>query len=260
MIGRRPARSTQARATAAHVDAENDFYGGAIVGAETIGAVALDEAWVEAVTREVAARDPDAYVEYVERFVAAARARAGGGGAWRYADIATTLAAATDLLAPAAYLEIGVRRGRSLCVVAGRAPTCDIIGIDFWNTGYAGIDNPGADHVRSLALASGHSGALELISGNSHRELPRLFRERPDLDFDLITVDGDHSRTGATRDLHDVLPRLRVGGALVFDDISHPGHPYLHDVWHRVVVRDRRYATWEFDDVGFGVAVAVRRW
>jgi hypothetical protein len=31
-------------------------------------------------------------------------------------------------------------------------------------------------------------------------------------------------------------------------------------VWHEVVARNRRFATWEFDDVGYGVAVAVRRW
>jgi len=57
-----------------------------------------------------------------------------------------------------------------------------------------------------------------------------------------------------------VLPRLRVGGALVFDDISHPAHPDLDAVWRRVVASQRRYGTWSFDDVGYGVAVAVRRW
>jgi predicted O-methyltransferase YrrM len=90
--------------------------------------------------------------------------------------------------------------------------------------------------------------------------LPRLFSQRPDLTFDLITVDGDHSPRGAARDLQDVLPRLRIGGVLVFDDISHPQHPKLLEIWRRVVVAERRYSTWHFDDVGYGVAVAVRRW
>jgi predicted O-methyltransferase YrrM len=240
------------------VAANADFYGGAVIGASTIGARALDPSLVDDVVAATRRFDPDAYVDYVAEFVAAGRSRA--GSEWRYADITTALAAATDLIAPTSYLEIGVRRGRSLSVVIGRAPSCDVVAIDFWNPGYAGIDNPGADHVRAQARAAGHRGSLELISGDSHDVLPRLFAERPDLDFDLITVDGDHSRRGAARDLRDVLPRLRIGGVLVFDDISHPAHPYLHGVWRRSVVRHRRYATWSFDDIGYGVGVAVRRW
>ena len=147
-----------------------------------------------------------------------------------------------------------------MSVVAKRATHCAIVGIDFWNEGYAGIDNPGPDHVRAVIEQIGHTGTLELLSGDSHEVLPRLFAERPDLDFDLITVDGDHSKRGAARDLSDALPRLRIGGALVFDDISHPAHPYLHEVWQQEVASNRRFATWSFDDVGYGVAVAVRRW
>jgi predicted O-methyltransferase YrrM len=236
----------------------HDFYGPAVIGPRTIGARAVDPAAFEATIGPLLAADPDPYVEYVQRFVEEGRRRSGAD--WQYADITTALAAAAELLEPRSYLEIGVRRGRSMSVVAARAPHSEIIGIDFWNEGYAGIENPGPEHVRGVIARSGHSGTLELISGDSHEVLPRLFRERPDLDFDLITVDGDHSKRGATRDLLDVLPRLRIGGALVFDDVSHPAHPYLHDVWQRRVVAERRFATWSFDDVGYGVAVAVRRW
>jgi predicted O-methyltransferase YrrM len=236
----------------------HDFYGPAVIGAETIGARALDQAVFEAVIGPLLAADPDLYVEYVQRFVEEGRRRSGVD--WRYADITTALAAAAELLEPRSYLEIGVRRGRSMSVVATRAPRCDIVGIDFWNEGYAGIENPGPDHVRAVIGQTGHTGTLELVSGDSHEVLPRLFGERPGLDFDLITVDGDHSKGGAARDLVDVLPRLRIGGALVFDDVSHPAHPYLNDVWRQRIASDRRFATWSFDDVGYGVAVAVRRW
>ena len=129
-----------------------------------------------------------------------------------------------------------------------------------WIDDYAGMENPGPDHVRSELEKVGHRGKLELIDGNSHSVVPALFRERPELSFDLITVDGDHSVKGAAQDLEDVLPRLNIGGVLVFDDTRHPAHPELHDVWHSVVGSQRRYATWEFDDVGYGVALAVRRW
>jgi predicted O-methyltransferase YrrM len=122
------------------------------------------------------------------------------------------------------------------------------------------MENPGPDLVREQLARTGHRGSVRFVSGDSHVELPRLFAAEPDASFDLITVDGDHSTRGARRDLEDVLPRLRIGGAVVFDDLSHPSHPTLARVWERVVARHRRYATWAFDDVGYGVAVAVRRW
>ncbi|MGZ4316383.1 MAG: class I SAM-dependent methyltransferase [Gaiellaceae bacterium] len=250
---------TSTRATnAPEPPAGLDFYGPAVVGATTIGARATDPALVDAVVDEVAQLDPDAYVEHVQRFVRDGRARA--GGAWQYADITTALAAAAQLLRPATYLEIGVRRGRSASVVARRVPDCSIVAVDFWNKGYAGIDNPGPDHVREVLRSAGHRGELNIVSGDSHVELPRLFAREPEISFDLVTVDGDHSSSGARRDLLDVLPRVRIGGALVFDDISHPAHPELDAMWQRTVASDRRFATWQFDDVGYGVAVAVRRW
>lgn len=261
LLGRRSARRafTSARLSSApDTPTGIDYYGAAVVGADTIGERAVAPELVDAATVEAHELDPDAYTAHVAAFVSDGRARA---GEWfRYADIVTVLAAAAELLRPESYLEIGVRRGRSMSVVARRAPACSILGIDLWNVGYAGIENPGPDHVRSRLNDVGHTGSVELVSGDSHDELPRLWRDRLGLTFDLITVDGDHSARGAARDLRDVLPRLRIGGALVFDDISHPAHPELASVWRRVVASERRYGTWTFDDVGYGVAVAVRRW
>lgn len=235
-----------------------DFYGPAAAGASTIGSLATAPATLDRVLALLGELEQDDYVDYVRSFVAAGRATA--GDVWRYADITTALAAATELLRPRSYLEIGVRRGRSAAVVAAGAPECSIVAVDFWNEGYAGMTNPGPGHVRAQLERIGHRGPLRFVSGDSHVELPRLFAAEPGLTFDLVTVDGDHSTGGARQDLLDVLPRLRVGGALVFDDVSHRAHPKLSRVWERTVARDRRYATWTFDDVGYGVAVAVRRW
>ena len=86
----------------------------------------------------------------------------------------------------------------------------------------------------------------------------RNFAENPDRFFDLITVDGDHSEAGARADLETVIPRLKVGGALVFDDISNPSHPELAQVWRDVVERRPSYSTFAFTELGFGVGVAIR--
>jgi predicted O-methyltransferase YrrM len=235
-----------------------DYYGGVLVGAETIAERALDPTLLDAVIADVAAMEHDDYVHYVRAFTSAGRAVA--GAAWRYADIVTVLAAATELLRPQSYLEIGVRRGRSMTVVARRAPEASIIGVDRWDEGYAGMDNPGPDLVRRELKRVGFRGSVEFLSGDSHVMLPQLFAKRRDLDFDLVTVDGDHSPDGAAADLRDVIPRIRIGGVLVFDDVGHETHPELTGVWRRVVVDDPSFRTWMFDDIGYGVALAVRRW
>jgi predicted O-methyltransferase YrrM len=177
------------------------------------------------------------------------------GAHWRNADITTVLWAAATLVRPASYLEIGVRRGRSAAVVAAVRPECAIYGFDLWLEGYGGHDNPGADFVRGELRALGHRGRLELVSGNSRQTLPAFLEREPDLYFDLITVDGDHSVTGAAADLANVLPRLKIGGIVVCDDVC---VPTVKRVWETVVKRDSRYMSWEFSGTGYGVGAAIR--
>lgn len=251
--------------TAAHVeraatriDAGVDYYDGVVIGAGMLGARALS-AETRAEAMAVLERlEPDDYSEYLRSYIK--RGQELGGSDWLYADIVTVLRSTATLLNPSSYLEIGVRRGRSMAIVADACPDCSIVGVDMWIESYAGMENPGPEHIRAEMERFGHRGDLELISGDSHKVLPELFSSRPELSFDLITVDGDHSSAGARADLKTVLPRLRVGGVLVFDDTRHRHHPDLFGVWSSTVAADRRYACWGFDDVGYGVALAVRRW
>ena len=178
------------------------------------------------------------------------------GRYWHYADLTTVLWAAATLIRPNNYLEIGVRRGRSTAMVAATCPDCAIYGFDLWVADYGGVPNPGPDFVRSELRAVGHRGNVELSSGDSRETVPAFLRAHPQLYFDLITVDGDHSLVGAATDLANVLPRLKVGGILAFDDISRV--PILRRVWDKVVKRDSRFVPWEYNDAGYGIAVAIR--
>lgn len=202
--------------------------------------------------------DHDDYTRYLQGFYHEGRHRF--GPTWRYADIVTVLLALSDLIQPRRYLEIGVRRGRSLCAVASRTPTCDVTAFDMWIQNYAGIDNPGPTFVQTQLARVGHTGTVQFINGNSHETVPRFFAETPGTAFDLITVDGDHSPEGAAQDLRDVLPHLSIGGAVVFDDIAHPAHPDLRAVWNDLVASDPRYAAWSYDDVGYGVGMGIRKY
>jgi predicted O-methyltransferase YrrM len=215
-----------------------------------------------AVTRQVLAvlerLTPDRYLEFVAAFCRTGLERFGDN--WVYADINTVLLGLSRSLQPSNYLEIGVRRGRSMAMVASQAPHCSLAGFDLWQQDYAGMENPGPDFVRDEMARIGHVGQIEFVGGDSRQTVPNYFKRNPDIFFDLVTVDGDHSLEGAKTDLVNVMPRIKVGGALVFDDVSHQDHPGLREVWEETVRANRAYESYLFGEVGFGVAFAIRKW
>ena len=217
----------------------------------------LDVHTAQDVLKIIRRLEVDDYLIHVSRFYEEGIRRF--GDEWHYADILTTLAAATKFAKPKRYLEVGVRRGRSLAIVAALQRDCEIYGFDLWMDNYAGMPNPGPDFVKKEIAKLGHRGKFELISGDSHETLPRFFQENPDLCFDLVTVDGDHSEQGAEQDILDVLPALSIGGMLVFDDICHPSHPELKRLWTKLFVDNTKFATYLYDELGFGVALAIRK-
>lgn len=133
---------------------------------------------------------------------------------------------------PKSYLEIGVREGDSLLAlfngwVPERVTLCDD-----WGTAAGGTGHGSHAHIETL-LETLKTKPLRYpittnptyMDGNSH-EIIKALGEK----FEFITVDGDHSKEGATQDLDDAWPLLEVGGLIFFDDIFHPAHPYLIDV------------------------------
>lgn len=237
---------------------ENSWYPPLMISAASIASQIMQPDRIQAALELLLTLEPDDFIRYLIRFYEQGMKRF--GSSWRYADIVTVLLTLSELLKPRTYLEIGVRRGRSVCAVGSRAPECQIVMFDMWAENYAGIENPGPDFVRRELQKMGHRGEMVFVNGNSHETLPRYFSANPNAWFDLITVDGDHSDEGAAQDLREVLPRLNIGGAVVFDDIGHPQHPGLRRVWLEMVAEEPRFSTWTFEEVGFGVGFGMRRW
>lgn len=198
----------------------------------------------------------DSYVQQLDNYYRDCLKKYGRN--WHYLDITNVLYAAAKTLKPKRYLEIGLRRGRSVCVVARGCPDTAITGFDLWIPDYAGMQNPGPEFVREELHRHGHRGNLELIDGDSRRTVPEYFSSHPDTKFDLITVDGDHSRQGALTDLKNVIPHLSAGGVIVFDDIAHPQHPYLYSVWQEILSDFPSLKSCEYTEAGYGVAFAVQ--
>lgn len=235
----------------------SDFYLPLVAGPETFAAQMTGAAAVRSAAAVLERLEPDAYSRFLLSFYREGLGRF--GEAWRYADINTVLQTLAAALPARDYLEIGVRRGRSLAMVASVNPEVNIVGFDLWVEDYAGMPNPGPGLVQSELTKIGHRGTLELVSGDSHQTVPRYFAEHPKRWFDMITVDGDHTLDGARADLETVIARLRIGGALVFDDVCSQYHPYLSALWDEFTADVTRWASWRYDDVGFGVGVALKK-
>lgn len=201
---------------------------------------------------------PDPYLEFNKEFYTAGLKRF--SGKWKHADILTVLYGISSCITVESYLEIGVRRGRSMAMVAAIHPKVRIAGFDMWLPNYAGIENPGSDFVRKELKRVGYQGDIELVDGDSKITVPQYLKKHPDAFFDLITVDGDHTARGALTDLRNVVPRLKIGGILIFDDIVNPDHAYLKKVWDREIATKDRFMTYAFDETGYGVAFAIKKY
>jgi len=177
---------------------------------------------------------------------------------WKYADILTVLYGICSNVSINSYLEIGVRRARSMAIVASVNPNVEIIGFDLWIQNYAGMENPGPEFVRNELKNIGHEGNVDLIDGDSKRTIPKYFKDNPTKYFDLITVDGDHSKKGAIADLKNVIPRIKIGGFLIFDDINNPNHRILDKVWRKYIINSKRFLSHEFKGAGLGVGFAIK--
>ncbi len=233
------------------------WYNPVLVDPETIIAFAHTRECRRFVRKTFARLAPDAYSRYITDFRHEGEKKFGEH--WRYLDIVDVVAATAQLIQPTSYLEIGVRRGRSMATAAAAAPKCALYGFDMWMADYAGMENPGPDFVKTELRRVGHRGPVSFVDGNSHVTLPKFFAEKANEKFSIIVVDGDHSDEGALQDLRDVLPRLAVGGALIFDDISHPAHPNLRQVWRQAIAEvDFAIRAFEYGSLGYGVAFAIR--
>jgi predicted O-methyltransferase YrrM len=250
-----PAAPTQPNTT--YVENGNQWYYPSIAGASSYLPDVIGASPVRSAAEILDQLSSDSYLEFVKNFYRAGLQTFGDN--WVYADINTVLIGLARRINIATYLEIGVRRGRSMAMVAlNAAPSCRIVGFDLWIADYAGMENPGPDYVRRELTRLGYQGDLELVAGDSRQTVPQWFASHPGEFFDLITVDGDHSTDGARTDLENVLPRLKVGGALVFDDISNQSHANLAQVWREFLERHPNLSGHSFTEVGFGVGFAIR--
>jgi len=142
-----------------------------------------------------------------------------------------------DSFKPGNYLEIGVRRGRSMAQVLAQSPQTRAYGFDLWIQEYSGTPNPGPDFVISELKNLQVRNLPTLIEGDSHEMLPGFW------------ADPNNPRL--------CLEHLAPGGALVFDDITHVTHPELKHLWQEYKTKFADYIFIEHSH-GHGTGIAFK--
>ncbi len=160
-----------------NVDA-GEWYSPVLVSSQSIGRLSTSAGCLRQVVEILQKLEPDPYTRYLLPYFDAGLSRFGDH--WHYADITTALLASSQMIQPQNYLEIGVRRGRSMAMVAATCPQCNIVGFDMWVEGYGRVDNPGPEFVEQELSKVGYKGNVQFINGDSHQTVPQYLRYHPD--------------------------------------------------------------------------------
>jgi hypothetical protein len=143
------------------------------------------------------------------------------------------------------YLEIGVREGDSLKVMADLPCVRIAVGIDTWGLDSGGTGRGSPWHIPPFIGASMEK--VILLSASSHHILKGFVHG-----FDLIYVDGKHDEPDAKEDLEDCIKLLKPNGIMIADDADHPKHPYLRGVFVEFAQTHNLDLTFHY--CGYGVA------
>ncbi|MEM9741769.1 MAG: FkbM family methyltransferase [Pseudomonadota bacterium] len=103
---------------------------------------------------------------------------------------------------------------------------------------------------RNLTLASIPPTDYQIIQGRS--EEAEVLSTISEQSFDLILIDGDHSREGVKRDFENYVGHLKPGGLLLFDDYGVPEWADITEYVDSEVIGDSRV---EFIAAGFRTAL-----
>lgn len=138
------------------------------------------------------------------------------------------------------YLEIGSRHGDSLYAVMANLPV-KALGVS--------IDIEGALELfetRDEIRAMGHDCLL--VNSSSRNALTREMI-RSISPFDLILIDGDHSRDGVAADWRVY---GTMGKVIAFHDIANPENPAVGKLWQSIQ-GDKSEIVVENSGMGFGI-------
>lgn len=116
-------------------------------------------------------------------------------------------------------LEVGVNGGHSLFLALMANPELTVVGIDIAQRLTASMSRVDIYVPAAFAWLEGNfPGRVEMITGNSLLELPRLALERPDDRFDWLHLDG--AKDTHLREFLAIRPLLAPHAKIMLDDTN----------------------------------------
>lgn len=155
-------------------------------------------------------------------------------------------------------MEIGCRTGISICQFLSAVPDPGSVEVFLFDIFADGFTSPNLVkmNLRALNLPTDR---IHFIVGDSCVEVPKFVdTERRGGSMDYILVDGNHERPAARQDLENVIPLLKEGGILLFDDIA-PDGCALIDVWDAFKAAHAQEFYFAENMNGKGIGVGVKR-
>lgn len=151
---------------------------------------------------------------------------------WVYWNHHIALECISRLYPITSYLEIGSRIGASAVIVLGNRTCSSLTAIDMFMP-YAKdtVEESEENFIRQIEPFYKTSQTdVQVMKENSHTALKKLIELG--FTYQLILVDGDHSKEGAMEDLEDSIQLLDKNSPsfIVFDDINNTGCPWLRNV------------------------------
>lgn len=138
-----------------------------------------------------------------------------GGTDWRFADIvAPSFREILEISNPKSVLEIGFNNGASALMFLSINPDLDYHSIDI------------EENEKSIEYLSNRFKDFIFTKINSKFLDPKMFYVFSE--YDLVFIDGDHSREGVISDIEAALkfnPEY-----ILLDDVLHPSHSYIHEI------------------------------
>lgn len=108
--------------------------------------------------------------------------------------------------------EVGFNCGFSSWAFLSSSPDVQVVSFEL---GYWGYTSPAKAHIDEL-----FPGRHVLVRGDSRVTVPAFAAVSPQTRFDLLFVDGDHTREGAGADLRNLRPLAGPQALLVMDDMT----------------------------------------
>lgn len=122
---------------------------------------------------------------------------------------------------PAKIVEIGVEYGRSMTMFAEfvkQNPQWKLTVVDNWKQ-----DNSEDARTHVFAQITKHGWVIDVWSRDSLKAADEY-----DEKIDVIHIDGDHTHNAVFADCEAWIPKVKVGGHVLFDDYGHDSLPGVY--------------------------------